>query len=314
MSGSPTTCVLFGALRSGTTMLRLMLDHHPQLSCPGEADFIADHVVADPTEPSGWTYSREGLTGNRMFRGSGAPLPGATDAQQGFAEMCSALRRDGAQCLVLDMHRGLERVLDLFPGTKVIHLLRDPRDVARSAIGMGWAGHVYYGADVWLRTEAEFERCRARLAPGQVIEIRYEDVVRDAERDLTRICEFLGLGYDPAFLSFPETSTYSAPDPTLAEQWRRKQSPRELGLVEPRLSPIMEERGYVASGHPAIRPGVASRLALWLINKRGIWRERIRRYGLRDPLVLGLARRVGLRKTARKAQRRIDGKVLAYLK
>ncbi|MDZ7627639.1 MAG: sulfotransferase [Parvularculaceae bacterium] len=29
-----------GALRSGTTLLRIMVNHHPQLSNPGEMDFL----------------------------------------------------------------------------------------------------------------------------------------------------------------------------------------------------------------------------------------------------------------------------------
>ena len=51
----PDAVILYGALRSGTTMLRLMLDAHPALSCPGESDFLFDHLRA---EADTWRYDR----------------------------------------------------------------------------------------------------------------------------------------------------------------------------------------------------------------------------------------------------------------
>ena len=40
--------IAYGALRSGTTLLRLMLDMHPGLSCPGETDFLLDFTSIAP--------------------------------------------------------------------------------------------------------------------------------------------------------------------------------------------------------------------------------------------------------------------------
>ncbi|KJV06249.1 sulfotransferase [Methylocucumis oryzae] len=41
-----------GALRSGSTMLRLMLDHHPNIVNPGEFDFLFDYMYEDGSFPS----------------------------------------------------------------------------------------------------------------------------------------------------------------------------------------------------------------------------------------------------------------------
>ncbi|WP_425596530.1 sulfotransferase, partial [Roseobacter litoralis] len=39
--------VLYGALRSGTTLVRLILDAHPDICCPGERDFMVDSLYDD---------------------------------------------------------------------------------------------------------------------------------------------------------------------------------------------------------------------------------------------------------------------------
>lgn len=309
-------CLLYGALRSGTTMLRLMLDGHPRLTCPGETDFLTDHLRPAPGTPTGWRYDLEALAADRIFRASPANLPETDEAEAAFAAMIADLGEGAGEdgTLVLVAHRGLDRLLDLRPRMPVLHLLRDPRDVARSAVGMGWAGNSYYGAETWLKTEAAWEASRQRLPLDQVHTLRYESLVRQPEAELDRVMDFLGLAYDPGLLTYAEHSTYAPPAPDLAEQWRQQQDQRELGLLEPRLGRLMEARGYAASGAPAITPGPGRRLGLWLQNKRGVWGHRIGRYGVIDPLLLAAGTRLHLAPLARGAQARIDRKKIARLK
>ena len=294
-------------------MLRLMLDHHPQLTCPGEADFLTD-ALRPGDGPSGWEYDPDLLLDDRIFRDSLAALPEAEEASVAFLEMTGHLRDGTDGCLVLDVHREIGRILDLAPDVRILHLVRDPRDVARSAIGMGWAGNVYHGARIWQRAEQAWEENLHRFSPGQVHEVRYEDLVRTPETTLSEACAFLGVAYEPGMLDYDGSSTYEPPDPGLAEQWRGKQTPRELGLVEPLFGDLLEARGYALSGHPQITPNKLQRMALMAGNKWGIWRTRVSRYGVADPLVLAFARRLYLDGLARRTKRRIDEKTLSYLK
>lgn len=296
--------MLFGALRSGTTMLRLMINGHSQLVCPGETDFLTDYLV--PTPGGGWHYDLESLAENRIFQDSRAKLPDTAEAGPAFRSMVADLRGGDSGTLVLVLHRGLARLLDLVPDIPILHLVRDPRDVARSAIGMGWAGHVYYGARIWLQSEEEWERVAPRLADDQSLELRYEPLVHDPEAVLGKICNFLGKRYDPAMLSYSERSTYDRPDPSLTEQWRKKWGPHELSVTEPLFGDLLVRRGYEPSGQPATFPSRATRLAMWAANKRFVWNFRIRKFGLRDPLLTALARRVGLPQLATPARRRMQ--------
>ena len=45
---------VYGALRSGTTLFRLMLEAHPALSNAGEADFLFDFLSPDQNHATGW--------------------------------------------------------------------------------------------------------------------------------------------------------------------------------------------------------------------------------------------------------------------
>lgn len=301
--------IIYGSLRSGTTMLRLMLDAHSRLTCPGETDFLVDHIDVDADR-----YDREALEASRIYRASRASIPSDREGKAATEAMVAQLRGDAEGPLLLMQHRALRTMLRLFPDAKVVHMLRDPRDVARSAIGMGWAGNVYYGAETWLKTERGWDEAAPLLKPGQVHEVKYEDLVRAPERELAAICEFVGEAFEPAMLSYASSTTYEAPDVSLIEQWRRKQSPRELGLLEPLIGEMAAARGYAPSGADPIAPGPLARLGLWLDNKTSIWRMRVRRYGLLDPLVFAAAGRLGLRGPMRAAQRRIDEKAIAQLK
>lgn len=302
------TIAVYGALRSGTTVLRLMLDAHPQLSCPGETDFIFDHLISE--QPP--RYDMAGLEANRIYRAHEArypdrPLPSPTpDA------FLARIAGEGIGVPVL--HRHLSKALNVYPDLRVVHLVRDPRDVARSSIGMGWAGTVYHGVGHWIETERDWEACQSRVAPEQSLSVHYEDLIAHPEETLSRICAFAGVTYDPQMLSYAGVSSYDKPDPSLTVQWKRKQTPQQVGLIEGRIGPLLQAAGYAPSGHPPVLPGALEQLRLGLENRRGIWRVRLKRYGLADPLILAASRRLGLTSLARRAQGRMDETALKYLK
>ncbi len=96
------------------------------------------------------------------------------------------------------------------------------------------------------------------------------------------------------------------PDPKPIAQWRRKLSPREVGLVESKAGALMAARGYAPSGHPAHPPGMIESARLRLQDRWGRLDTAIRRFGA--PLVLGeqVSRRLGLDAANRKARLRMQ--------
>ncbi|NBZ90039.1 sulfotransferase family protein [Stagnihabitans tardus] len=270
---------VYGALRSGTTMFRLMLDAHPQILHRGERDFLFDHLQPDPGHPTGWRYDREELELDAIYRASGLTLPAEKDGLDLLRDFLRQLKAGADGGIVsLNIHRNVEKLVAILPGAKIIHLVRDPRDVARSSVAMGWDATLYHAVGHWLETEEAWDRVAPGLDPGQVHELRYEDLLLDLPRVLEGVCAFIGCAYESAILTYHATSSYGPPDPGLIDQWKRKSNPREIRDLEARAAEVMLRRGYALSA-PVRTPGLMSRLRLGVVNRLGRWRFGIERYG-----------------------------------
>ena len=303
--------IVYGALRSGTTMLRLMIDAHPALCCTGEHDFLFDHLHR---ATDGWRYDRTALEDDRIYRDSGVTLREDLDGADALADMIAQIAKlGGGRLPVLMLHRAADRWSALRPDVPLVHFLRDPRDVARSSIGMGWAGNVWRGVNHWIATERAWQHLPQAVRDRAHV-CHYETLLQDPEAELQRVCDVLGTSYDPLMLSYPERSTYSAPEARLAYQWKRKASPREIGLVEGAVGALLTDTGYEPSGHGPLGPGFAERQWLTWSSKAATFRFATRRYGLGTVLQHRLGRKLGLDGMRRRAQRRIDEQVVQYLK
>ena len=115
-------------------------------------------------------------------------------------------------------------------------------------------------------------------------------------------------------LRFGDRTSYSEPDTSLIEQWRRKMTPQDVALVEHRLGPMLEGAGYAPSGFDMAPFGPLERFRIAAMNRTHIWKTRINRYGLWDPLMVALARKLNRPEMGYQAQARIDVKHKAYLK
>lgn len=308
----PGPVILYGALRSGTTLFRLMLKAHPAITTPGEADFLFDHIHETA---EGWAYDLDALAISGIFLDKGLTIPGwarktPQDGRALLAEFISQMQARAPGLVVLSVHRHLDKIAALLPEARVIRLIRDPRDVARSAIGMGWAGNPYHGAAGWVRTERAWDRAEGLFPAGHKLELRYEDLIRDMEGHLARVCAFLGLPFDPAMRRFYEGTTYGPPDTSLIEQWRRKMSERDRGLVEARVGPLLASRGYQPSGAPPARPGPF----LPLQDRIATWRWAVRHYGLGLVLTEKVSRRLGLKDIHRRARLAQHGKARQFIR
>lgn len=91
---------------------------------------------------------------------------------------------------------------ELFPSAKYIHMVRDGRDVAISfARTPWWHNDIGQNLERW---DAEVRKIinssNQILKPGQIMQVRYEDFVEQPERELRRICDFLGIDFEDTML------------------------------------------------------------------------------------------------------------------
>lgn len=297
---------IVGAVRSGTTLLRLMLDHHPELAFHFEFEFAVDQVAADGSFPSLKQY-HDYLSQHRVFQLS----EGVIDPSLSFQELVNSFLeqkrlRDNKLFVGATVHHHIDRIQHLWPEAKYIHLLRDGRDVARSCKMMGWAGNMYHAVDRWIDAELTWKRLRKHISKEHQLEVRYEDLIREPEQTLSQICQFLGVEFDEQIYDYASTSTYDMPDASLIAQWRNKLADEEVQLAEARISEMLVERGYELSGLPLkeVTPAEQKRLAM----QDRLWRARfrMRRYGLPLFATDFVARRLPLDGLARRCKDKIN--------
>ena len=218
MTGSPPPFVfVVGCGRSGTTVLRTVLDSHPDLAVSHEGRFVAPLGLrrARYERPEGFATDRliADLTADRAVRTNlefdeddvRAALAGP--APEGFPD---AVRRIFAHYAEV---RGKSRYGDKFPGyvlrmdllagmfpeARFVHIVRDGRDVALSYRAIAPADAVTLAFD-WRSRVSAGRAAGATLGPARYQEVRYEDLVTDPRPTVEGLCGFLDLAFDPAML------------------------------------------------------------------------------------------------------------------
>ena len=200
---------IVGVPRSGTTLLRFMLDAHPEVSIPPETGFFPSLETFDPVGADArerflrWIVATPNWVD---FHVDPAALSLVLDTLEPF-DVASAVRtfyrvyaarfgkrRWGDKTPVHGPH--LASIHRLLPEARFVHLVRDPRDVAASVRGLWFAP----GADARSLAEDWRDRILAiRAAAEQIphyVEIRYEDLIVRTTDVLGRLAEFLELPYD----------------------------------------------------------------------------------------------------------------------
>lgn len=213
-AGAPPIPFVVGAARSGTTLLRLMLDAHPDLAIPPETHFVP-HVArrcpraADParclieTIVAAPTWPDFGLDLDALRRRVAELRPFALGAGlAAFYELYAGRfgkPRWGDKTPRYVAH--MRVVQDLVPAAGFVHLLRDGRDVALSIRGLGFGPETIDEAAAWWLARVTGGRSQVGDL-RRYLEVRYEDLVLDTEPTLRRICAFLDLPWHPAMLDY----------------------------------------------------------------------------------------------------------------
>ncbi len=285
---------LVGAERSGSTLLRLMLDHHEQIAFHLESEYVIDQLrEGAPWPPLNTFY--EYLVLQRTFVESNFRIDRSLsypDLVRSFLEQ--RRQRVNKPIVGATVHRNFDQLPRIWPDARYLHLVRDGRDVAASAVRIGWASNAWVGVERWIDAERKWDRLRPHLSSDQWLDVRYEDLIQDARGALKRICEFIAGPFDESMFDYARTSTYDLPDPKLIYRWRTNLPDLEVQLIEARVGDMLVERGYSLSGLPRIEVTPWMRWKLrWQSRLMGA-RFRVKRYGWWLFLQQVLARRLGV--------------------
>jgi hypothetical protein len=282
---------VLGVRRSGTTLLRVMLDRHPALAVPDESYFIPTLAARHRGRIEAPRFCADAARIATLRDWAVRPAdvaarlrPGAT-AADGIAaiyEAYAAARGKERWGDKTPMYMSRLGLLDrLFPTALYVHVVRDGRDAARSFLEMpaglvteSWA-HPRDAAGFACQWRTEVRDAVAlgrRLGPARYLELRYERLTADPDGELRAVAAFAGLEFDPAMLAYPGTLDLAAkphqarlaqPPTAGVRDWRTEMPAADVAAFEAIAGDTLAACGYEVANRGPPRAHARARLAAY---------------------------------------------------
>lgn len=252
----PRPIFIMGAERSGTTLLRLILDVHPRISIGEESGFL--RAVQDTMRIPGWNF------GANWFERFGVDR---ADMARRLAELYDGIFSEYARSRGKErwgdktpLHRWLADLADeLFPAAQFIGIVRHPGAMCLSRARWGYA--LEDNAQMWNLAAHLLAADRDRLGPDRYRIVRYEDLLRTPEPVLRDLVDFLGEDWSDRLLRHHEvqarrdgpevtdggTRTSEPLDPSRIDAWVDDADPDDVTAIAEATSPWRERFGYGAT-------------------------------------------------------------------
>ena len=279
---TPSTAPVFvvGGPRSGTTLLSAMLAAHSAFDCGPETHFLSRWSRMAQSErerildPADWPERATAYVCSLSL--GKKPVYPMYDLEREEVRAWMAVRppslatmlesltaqralRHGAPRWVEKTPRHLEvpeLITETWPKARIVRIVRDPRDAAVSLT------KVPFGTPSLLTNLSVLARMNEAAADfyresGVALTVRYEDLVATPERELLRICEFVGVDYEPGMLEDRSGATGVAAehewwkgdatgplDRSRSGRWAEEMPPAVQHYAALNLGPLLEEHGY----------------------------------------------------------------------
>jgi hypothetical protein len=266
---------IVGNDRSGTTMLRVILDRADGIAIPTESMLLGDFArvrrhgdlstaaALDAFVQRVWKHPKValwGIEGNPPAAPSGLDHASAyrwavEQPYRAFALRDGAARWGDKTPYYLDW---IDELKAVWPDARIIELVRDGRDVALSIMPLPFGGNnVHVAASDWARG-IRLGRAAAERYVGDVLTVRYEDLTGNPGAEVQRVCTFLDIPYEERMLAIEESPS----DKVVADQqawftnlwnginqgsvgkWRTRMSARDLEIFAAAAGDELEQHGY----------------------------------------------------------------------
>jgi hypothetical protein len=252
---------LVGLRRSGTNWLERIVNAHPDVVViPGETDLFSRGVRTLASQVRHFLPDAAGMGSIYASRPAFlAALRGYCDAM--LAEAAGAVNRDAFHIVertplhVFD----LDLIGTVYPDARVVHIIRDGRDVARSVLSMDWGPQTV--ADAAREWRAGIIAARA-AAPdlASYTEVRYEELLFDPATAIVALFDALGLSA-PESVVADAMQEWSRPfntdpgDPRIGHgKWAGRWAPEEERCFDDIAGDLLSELGYGIAPQPATAP------------------------------------------------------------
>lgn len=281
---------IVASARSGTTLMRMMLNAHSTVAVPPESRFITElWPGSDEIDPQRFL---DALSRHKMFARWHLPIEAVRTqiehgGAQSYAEYVEAAYRAYA------MQHGKTRwgdktpryvanialLAEMFPKGCFVHMVRDGRNVALSYADVPFGPKTTpRAAAVWGERVRAGLRAGRALPRGRYLEVRYEDLVDDPEGEMKTVCNFLAIEWEPGMLNTERAREYLLaraakynPDVTEGPRpdtrnWESDMPPRHVEVFEAVAGDVLSELAYPRR-HP--QPSVGAKLTA-LVGRAGL--------------------------------------------
>lgn len=196
-----------GMPRSGTSLIDQIIDAHPKAAGVGELNTIElfAYKLGNAYDPDKEPPACFGQFDERKW----------TKVARDYIKELKRLAPPDAERVVnkaLGNNKLVGLIARLFPNTRVIHAMRDPRDVAISCFMGGfnnrlhpWTTRIDWAAAAWEQSHRMMQHWKDTL-DIPILDVHYEKLVSDPETEFPRIIDFLGLEWDDRCFEFHKSS------------------------------------------------------------------------------------------------------------
>ena len=284
MEGSSTPVpyvFIVGCARSGTTLLKRIVNAHPDIAIAPEVHWITKLFrsrVGLKIEGLVTSEMVSGFAAHKRFRelemkkedflslvGNGEAVPYPEFMMRLFElyKVLHGKRFVGNK--TPPYVQSIPVLHAIWPGTKFVHLIRDGRDVCLSVLNWKKANRtvgrfVTWNEDristtaLWWERKVQMGREGGRVLPPHLYyEMRYEALVRSPEEECAKLCAFLELPYSNAMIRFHEAHSVTSlhkgarswmPITSGLRDWRTQMAAGDVERFEAAVGDFLNELGY----------------------------------------------------------------------
>ncbi|MEE9493954.1 MAG: sulfotransferase [Gammaproteobacteria bacterium] len=324
-----------GASRSGTTMLSRILGQHSRVAGLKELHCFGDLI--DPNRLQSALSRVEAIDlSTRLIARSKRDVWGSVEEEDrveatGFLEhltdgdltadsiisstLSQIAENAGKEIPCEQTPRNIfyaQRLLEAFPELKIVHIVRDPRDVLasqknrwqRKRLGgsnIPWSEiirvwfnyHPYTITKMWLKAN----RLALQLQDhDRFYMLRFEDLIEDPQTQVEKISGFLGLSYEKIMLDIPQvgsshsdnTEQQTGVRKSTLNRWKTVLSSGEVIVCEKLAKPLMDQFSYPLSAKGgALDSSVIMQVLKYPLHAAGVLLSNPRRAWIQFQAVLG---------------------------
>jgi len=262
---------LVGMPRSGTKLLRDLLNNHSQIGItPNESHFIPHfhsrmELYGDLRERANFKKFYHDFSRTVFFQRVTAESPFIDE--QSWYDSVRAWTYAGVVETFYRAYAGqknktiwgdktpfylviLPLLKSLFPDAKFVHIVRDVRDYALS-LNKGWGKNIFRSSQRWHDAVRQCRQDGTSLKPGDYHEVRYEQLVDSPGDMLKGICTFLPVPYEQTMTLLKQPADKGGDARNSLDilkrnygKWEKSLSRRQIRKIESICGALLSDLGY----------------------------------------------------------------------